>query len=65
MELCTTKLFIYVHSKVKPSMKNKCYNIIVKFALLDQVSSISENAIMFRAILFVLEDFDRKKKNLL
>ena len=30
MELCTTKLFIYVHSKVKPSMKNKCY-VIVKF----------------------------------
>ena len=31
MEPCTTELFIYVHSKVKPSMKNNCYNVIVKF----------------------------------
>ena len=31
MELCTTELFIYVDSKVKPSMKNKFYNVIVKF----------------------------------
>ena len=31
MELCTTELFIYVHSKVKPSTENKCYNVIVKF----------------------------------
>ena len=31
MELCTTELFIYIHSKAKPSMKNKCYNVIVKF----------------------------------
>ena len=30
MELCTTELFIHVHSKVKPSMKNKCY-VIIKF----------------------------------
>ena len=31
MELCVTELFIYVYSKVKPSMKTKCYNVIVKF----------------------------------
>ena len=31
MELFTTELFIYAHSKVKPSMKNKYYNVIVKF----------------------------------
>ena len=31
MELCTTELFVYVHFKVKPSMKNTCYNVIVKF----------------------------------
>ena len=31
MELCTTELFIYADSKVKPSMKNKFYNVIVKF----------------------------------
>ena len=30
-ELRTTELSIYVHFKVKPSMKNKCYNVIVKF----------------------------------
>ena len=69
MELCTTELFIYVHSKVKPSMKNKCYNAIVKFIresediaaactccllllVLDQVSSVLENAIML--VLFFL-----------
>ena len=27
MVLCTTELFIYVYSKVKPSMKNKCYKL--------------------------------------
>ena len=32
MELCTTELFIFVHSKLKPTMKkNKCYNVNVKF----------------------------------
>ena len=30
-DLCATELFIYVHSKVKPSMKNKYYNVTVKF----------------------------------
>ena len=30
MELCTTELFNYNHFKIKPSMENKCYNIIVK-----------------------------------
>ena len=29
-ELCTTELFVPVYSKVKLSMKNKCYNVIVK-----------------------------------
>ena len=55
----------YVHSKVKLSMKNKCYNVIVEYiresediiarlvlALLDQVSSVLENAIIL--VLFVL-----------
>ena len=31
MELCTTELFIYLHSKVKPSVKNTCSNVFVKF----------------------------------
>ena len=66
MELCTIELFIYVHFKVKPSMKNKFYNVIVKLlknqkilllllvlALLDQVSSVLENAIML-VLLFLL-----------
>ena len=73
MELCTTELFFYVHSKVKPSIKNKCYNVIVKFI------RESENIIAaactcpagssikclrkynhVSAILFALEDFNRK-----
>ena len=73
MELCTTELFIYVHSKVKPVMKNKCYNVILKF--------IRESADVIAAacacpagssvkclgkcnhvgaIVFALEDFNRK-----
>ena len=31
MELYTAESVIYVNSKGKPSMKNKCYNVIVKF----------------------------------
>ena len=30
MEPCLTELFIYVISKVKPLMKNKCFNVTVK-----------------------------------
>ena len=73
MELCTTELFIYVHSKVKPSMKNKCYNVIVKF--IRESEDIIAAACTFPAgsnikclgkcnhvgaILFTLEDFNRK-----
>ena len=65
MELCTTELFIYVHSKVKPSMKSKSDSFIVKFirvsediiaaalVLLDQVSSVLENTIML-VLLFLI-----------
>ena len=73
MEFCTTELFIHVHSKVKPVMKNKCYNVIIKF--------IRESADVIAAactcpagssvkclgkcnhvgaIVFALEDFNRK-----
>ena len=30
MTLCTTELFIYIHSNVRTLMKNKCYNVIIK-----------------------------------
>ena len=64
MELCTTELFIYVHSKVKPSMKNKCYQVIVKF-----IRESEDIIAAFKcrgkcnhvdAIHFALEDFNRK-----
>ena len=73
MELCTTELFIYVHSKVKRLMKNKCYNIIVKFireskdiiaaaCTCPAGSSIKclGKGNHVGAILFALEDFNRK-----
>ena len=72
MELCTTELFIYVHSKVKPSMKNKCYNVIVKIIRESEdiiavactclaVSCINclGKCNHIGAILFALEDFNR------
>ena len=31
MEIGTTPEFVYLHSKVKPSMKHGCYKVIVKF----------------------------------
>ena len=31
MELCITEIFICVYSQMKPPMKNKCYNAILKF----------------------------------
>ena len=75
MALCTTELlFIYVHSKVKPSMKNKCYNVIVKFIrdLEDIIAAACTcptgssikclgKCNLVGAILFVFEDFNRKK----
>ena len=73
MELCTTELFIYVHSKVKPSMKNKCY-VIVKFIresedIIAAASTCPVGSSIkclgkcnhVGAILFALEDFKRKK----
>ena len=72
MELCTTELFINVHSKVKPSMKNKCYNVIVKIIRESEdiiavactclaVSCINclGKCNHIGAILFALEDFNR------
>ena len=71
MELCTAELFIYVHSKVKPSMKKKCYNVIVK--LIRESEDISAAACTCPAgssikkmkscwcYSFVLEDFNRTK----
>ena len=72
MELCTTELFIHVHSKVKPSMKNKCYVIIKFIRELEDImtaactcpagSSIKclGKCNHVGAILFALEDFNRK-----
>ena len=73
MELCTAELFIYVHSKVKPSMKNKCCNVVVKF--IRESEDITAAAFTcpagstakcrgkcnhVGAIHFALEDFNRK-----
>ena len=73
LELCTTEVFIYVHSKVKPSMKNKCYNVVVKF--IRESEDITAAAFTcpagstakcrgkcnhVGAIHFALEDFNRK-----
>ena len=73
MELCTSELFIFIHSKVKPSMKNKCDNAIVKFIRESEDiiaaactcpagSSIKclGKCNHVGAILFALEDFNRK-----
>ena len=73
MELFTTELFIYVHFKAKPSMKNKCYNVIVKFireseriiaAACTCPAGSSINCLgkcnHVGATLFALEDFNRK-----
>ena len=74
MELCTTELFIYVHSNVKPSMKNKCSNVIGKFIresedIIAAACTCSVGSSIkclgkcnhVGAILFALEDFNRKK----
>lgn len=70
MEPCTTELFIYIHTKVKPSIKNKCYNVSVK--VIRESEDITAAACAFPvnflekchyvdAIPFVLTDFDRNK----
>ena len=63
MKLCTTELFIYVHSKVKPSMKNKCHNVIVKFIRETEniiAAACTCHADHVNAIPFALEDSNRK-----
>ena len=75
MESCTTELFVCVHSKVKPSVKNNIYNnVIVKF--IRESEGIIATACTCSAgssvkclgkcnhvgpMLFALEDFNRKK----
>ena len=73
MELCTTELLIYIHSKVKPSMKNKYYNVIVK-CIRDPEDIIAATCTCpagssikclgkcnhVSTILFALKDFNRK-----
>ena len=69
MEQCTTELFIYIHAKVKPSIKNKCY---VSVKVIRESEDITAAACAFPvnflekcdyvdAIPFVLTDFDRNK----
>ena len=72
MDLCTTELFIYVHFKVKRSMKNKYYKVIVKIIIESEDviaaactcpagSSIKcLGCYNIGAILFALEYFNRK-----
>ena len=72
MELCTTELFIQVHSKVKPSMKNKCYVIIKFIRESEDIMAVACTCPVgssikclgkcnhVDAILFTLEDFNRK-----
>ena len=72
--LCTTELFIYVHIKIKSSMKNKCYNFTLTFiresediipaACICPAGSSLKFLRKFNhvdAIRFALEDFNRKK----
>ena len=73
MEVCTTELFIYIHSKRKPLVKSKYYNVVVKFIRESEDiipaactcpagSSIKclRKCNHVGAIIFALEDFNRK-----
>ena len=68
--VCTTEFFIYIHTKVKPSIKNKCYNVSVK--VIRESEDITAAACTFAvkflekcnhvgAIPFALTDFNRNK----
>ena len=68
--VCTTEFFIYIHTKVKPSIKNKCCNVSVK--VIRESEHINAIACTFPvkflkkcnhvgAIPFALTDFNRNK----
>ena len=74
MKLCTTELFIYIHSNVRTLMKNKCYNVIIKciresedIMLLLLIIAAGLRVMCHRksnhvtAILFDLKDLNKKR----